>query len=63
MSDGVLQERLAEARKQGCYWLGRLAHLHGEGVEAGPDREESFRKTHYWLHQYGFLADQISSRN
>ena len=62
-SDGVLQERLAEASKRGCHWLGRLTHFHGNGVTAGPDREEAFQQTQYWLHQYGSLADQVSSGN
>lgn len=63
MSNRLLHEQLAEASQCGCHWLGRLAHLNRQGVTAGPDQEEAIRQTQYWLHRYGSLADQVSSRN
>ena len=63
MSNRALHEQLAEASQRGCHWLGRLAHFDRQGVTTGPDQEEAIRQTQYWLHRYGSLADQASSRN
>lgn len=61
MSAQTLQDEIAEANRRGCYWLGRVATLERHGIHVGPDREEAERKTQFWLHRFGTLAEQASA--
>lgn len=61
MSASTLQAEIAEANRRGCYWLGRMATLERRGIRMGPDREEAERKTQFWLHRFGTLAEQVGA--